>query len=73
MTYPNEAIDLAYAWELAGTPLDEIADMHIRLQYILAEEKEHAVFLSKLLETLHGPGWDKLTIAEANVIRQRHR
>ena len=69
MTYPNEAQELAYAWESTGYPLDEIAEMHLKIKELLEEEKEHSAFLEKLLSELYGEGWEKLTLAGAKQLR----
>ena len=68
--YPSEAQELAYAWSLVGYPLDSIADMHIKLQYKMEQEKEHTVFLEKLVEALYGDGWQELTIYTAKEWRR---
>ena len=35
--YSEEAQGLAFAWESVGTPLDEIAEMHIKMQNKIKE------------------------------------
>jgi len=69
MTYPNEAQELAYAWEYTEYPLNDIAKMHLKLKELLEKEKEHSAFLEKLLSELYGEGWEKLTLAEAKRLR----
>jgi len=69
VTYPNEAQELAHAWEHTGHSLDYIAEMHLKLKELLEKEKEHSAFLEKLLSELHGKGWEKLTLAEAKRLR----
>lgn len=70
MPYPTEHQELAYAWETAGVPLDQIALMHINLQYKLEREKEHIKFLRDLLHARHGTGFETLTIARAKKARK---
>jgi len=38
---------------------------HVRLEMKIDELEEHVAFLEKLLKTLYGEGWNKLTIADA--------
>jgi rubrerythrin len=38
----------------------------------LEEEKEHSAFLEKLLRTLYGDGWNKLTISDAKKWHTKH-
>lgn len=43
-----------------------------KLQNDLMKEKEHSAFLEKLLKTLYGDGWEKLTLYEAGKWHRRH-
>lgn len=42
--------------------------LRIQLEEELEEEKEHSLFLEKLLKALYGEGWEKLTISKAKEI-----
>lgn len=35
----------------------------------LITEQEHSAFLEKILKTLHGPGWNTLTLADAKNLK----
>lgn len=43
-----------------------------RLEEELQAEKEGSAFLKKLLKTLYGDGWEKLTLYEAKKWHDRH-
>jgi len=43
-----------------------------KLQNNLMKEKEHSAFLEKLLKTLFGDGWGRLTLYEAEQWHRRH-
>jgi hypothetical protein len=36
-------------------------------------ERDHSAFLEKLLETLYGDGWDKLTLSDAKAFHDKQQ